>query len=233
MPKSRKRLARPKKPTLIGPVLLATSASRTDEKKVNITGIINVFVAWAFPCFRPATVVISLFQVQKGLHRLRLACRREGTPKPIVEMKTTFTVEEPDAILALNFPLQFRFEAEGLYELFLEINTATAPARVPFAVQTKTWPELRARDKSFLKEHPEAATWVRATVECPKCGTPFMFRESVPPHALVADDPVHAFPPSGTFPCTTCNTSIPLRDIQGQLRETLLKKIEHYRKSER
>lgn len=128
------------------------------------------------------------------------------------------------SVLAIQIPLKFRFESEGDYEVTGRIAGYKSTSRIPLVVQTMPWPTFTQREIHYLRSNPSRLPQIRATVECEKCKSPYVFQE-FPIEAPELPKNVYRFPESGEFKCEKCSTSIPLKDVQGQIRDSLKKQI--------
>ena len=207
-----------------GGAILADGVTRSDAGRIDARGIINIFWAWGFPCFRGANAVFSLFDLRKGRHTLAVSFRkarsRIGHSLSIVDIE----VGKSGEVTSMSVPLRFRLESEGDYEVLGQLKGTPATHRVPFVVRLKPWPRFTSAEKEAVHNDPSLASQLRATVVCPKCQATYTFQESVAPDIALPHN-VNPFPSSGVFECEQCGQDIPLRDVQGQIRDSLKSRI--------
>ena len=210
-----------------GGAILADGVTRSDAGRMDARGIINVFWAWGFPCFRGANAVFTLFNLRNRRHSLVVSFRKSqsriGRSLSVVDI-VDIEVGRSGGVIAIHVPLRLRLESEGDYEVLGQLRGTPAKHRVPFVVRLKPWPRFTSAEKEAVHNNPSLASQLRVTVECPKCKATYTFQESVAPDIALPHN-VNPFPSSGVFECEQCGQDIPLRDVQGQIRDSLKSRI--------
>jgi len=203
----------------LGSGLLSDSAKMSEHRKIDCYGVFTIFYAWGYPCSRSWTATITIFELPKGESSINVVLKKK---RKIIKSLTSIKVSsgEPNGVSTITIPLKHRFMEPGSYIIECKIDNNKNKLKIPFEVRTKDWPEFTVDEINFAKENPSIPQSLRATVHCEKCEHAYIFEETFLPD-MQTKGGVYRFPETGKFICLDCNHTIELRDIQGQLRETL------------
>ena len=203
-----------------GSGVLADSAHADASGKLSCKGLFTVFWAWAFPCTRSGKIIATIFDLPKGITSVSISLGRRGRGGKkksinIVDVNS----DEADGALTLHVNFKHRFTASGKYEFILNFRDFPGSLRIPFNMLERAWPKFTTKEKAFAEKNPEVQSAFRMNVHCASCEHAYIFEES-----LLLQEPkggVMQFPESGVFVCEECGHELQLRDIQGQLRQSL------------
>ena len=203
-----------------GSGILADSAHTDAGGKVSCKGLFTIFWAWAYPCTRSGNILATIFDLPKGTTSVSISLGKRGTggKKKSVALVDVDS-EDTDGAMILHVPFKHRFNAPGKYEIVLNFRDYAGSLRIPFNLSERPWPKFTAKEKAFAEKNPDVQSAFRMNVHCASCGHAYIFEES-----LLDAEPrggVLKFPESGVFVCEECGRNIQLRDMQGQLRQSL------------
>ncbi|MFC1956822.1 hypothetical protein ACFLVY_00795 [Chloroflexota bacterium] len=203
-----------------GSGLLFNSINTTANKQINGLGLINIFRVWAFPCFRNATAVISIFNLSKGTTtgKLFLTTSKRAEMRAIGDFKVV--TDRNNTTLAVTPTLTLEFASGGFYFIRAVLDNYKSTLNIPFSVILQKWPEFTQEERQFAQERELPARTIRADLNCPECKHAYIFQESIFEDIQLPGG-VLRFPESGEYVCTECSAPIYLRDIQGQIRFSL------------
>ncbi len=207
------------KPTF-GSGLLFDSYNQTANKKINGLGVINIFRAWGFPCFRQATALISIFNLRKGSTTGDILLSKSRCIEKQIITSFTVTIDANNACMAAATPLLLKFNEKGRYFINAVFHDYKSTLKIPFTVDLQRWPIFSEKEHQFAKEHHIPSGSMRADVHCQKCEHAYIFEENILEEVLPPGG-VMRFPESGEFKCEQCSETIYLKDIQGQIRFSL------------
>lgn len=204
--------------------VLAEGATKYEGRKVDARGIINVFWAWAFPCSRNAQALLGVLNLPRGRSTLRISYRKMGSRRTTSAVEVVVKSPRAGAVNTIPVPMSFRFESPGEYEVIARLSRTRQVARIPFVVQSRKWPRFTKVEKQFIEKHPSDIPQVMTSVECSSCNTPYRFAEiladpTMPPKGILP------FPTGDEFECEECGKTIHLRDVRGQIRQSLKQAI--------
>lgn len=225
-----RRKSRKQEPTF-GCGFLADAILQTESGKIDAHGVINVFWAWSYPCYRGAHALVTIFNLPKALQKVETFLQKKGTvSKKLISVAVAKEVKRDvfkgTSVAVIPVPLRFQLDSDGDYEIIGRIRGYRSTLRIPFVVNTKPWPSFTTKELDYIRTNPSLLPQIRTAIECEKCKTPYVFQEFL---IEVSELPknVHPFPDSGEFKCEKekCGALIPLKDVQGQIRDSLKKRI--------
>ena len=210
-------------PKLAGAVF-CNSATQGEGGKVDCRGVFTSFLAWAYPtAIRNWHAILTVHDLPPGTTSIAVAISR-GRGKKTTIATADIQRGKPDLGTVVNLPLRFRFQAEGFYTVHFTVVGTRRSLNVPVKVTTKKWPRFSKKQLQFLRDNPAVPHSLRMILVCSDCSQPYTFEESVLPDADLPGG-VLAFPDSGTFECPGCGHVLHVRDIQGQLRDSMLNAV--------
>ena len=192
--------------------------------KVSANGIFTIFQAWGFPCFRHCFAIVTLFRMPKKSKKIRVSLQKVGelTQKSLFVMDAAS--DEDNGAPAFNVPLNLQFMSDGEYRVVFSMLQENARLSIPFEVRLKEWPIYTETEREYCRSNPGVVRAVRANVECQNCRHSYVFEEY-----MLDDAPqiggVKRFPENGTFKCDDCRHILNLKDLQGQLRNSLKEQV--------
>lgn len=212
--------AKRKQPPKFGSGVLADSAHADDKGKVSCKGLFTIIWAWAYPCTRSGNILATIFDLPKGTTSVSVSLGKRGSggkkkSLSLVDVQS----EEPAGAMTLHVPFKHRFTEAGRYEVVLKLRDYPGTLRIPFNLREREWPEFSAKEKAFAEKNSDVQSAFRMNVHCASCEHAYIFEES-----LLSAEPkggVLPFPDSGVFVCEECGRKLQLRDMQGQLRQSL------------
>lgn len=226
-----------------GSSLLARRAEETARGVVDCHGLITIFWAWAFPCTRtwhsvvtihdllPQTRYTVYFDIDGDTMRRpkRLAeAAIEAGPGPEVEYADPTIPRNLNT--SLNARVSFAFPAGGTYHVNATLKGTPVNISTPVSVILRAWPVLSDEEIKFAKANDVLPKAIRANVHCAHCHHAYVLEEAIENKAKSKGGTIR-FPESGRLRCVQCARSIPVKDIQGQLRQSLKEKIQEAMKS--
>jgi len=216
--KERTRMVKKSKLMLSG-AIFCKSASK-DSGKVSCRDVFTSFLAWSYPTsIRSWHAILTIHNLSKDTTSISAAISRQRGKK-----KTLATADihgrKVDLGNIINMPLSCRFEKEGFYTVHFSIIGSAQSLRVPIKITTMQWPQFTRKQLNYLKDHPSVPHSLRINILCASCSRPFNFEESVLPDDKLADG-VLPFPDSGEIECESCGHILHVKDIQGQLRNSI------------
>jgi len=207
-----------------GPKLAAAvfcnAVSKSESGKMNCQNIFTSFLAWAYPtAFRSWFAILTVYNLPPvgTTIAVSISCdRRKKTTLASVDIKR----EQEDLGSIINIPLHHKFQNEGLHFVHFNVVGTTKVLNIPLNVVTRPWPKFSKKDLEFLKNNPSIPHSIRVNVSCSNCSSPYTFEDNV----LSKEDLVGGvlpFPDLGLFECNNCGLKLNLKDIQGQLRNSI------------
>lgn len=211
------------KPTF-GSGLLFDSHTEMANNKINGQGVINIFRAWDFPCFRSATAIISCFRLSKGITTGDIFFSKLRGVKE--ELIGSFEISAPtnNTCISITTPLLLRLDKTGYHYIKAVFHNYKSTMKIPFTVNMQKWPIFSKEEQLYIKNNRNLFGSLRVNVHCQKCKHAYIFEENIT-EEVVTPGGVMIFPESGKYKCTECGEIIYLRDIQGQIRFTLKQMI--------
>jgi len=203
-----------------GSGLLFDSYNKAANNKINGLGVINIFRAWGFPCFRQATAIISLFNLRKGTTTGEIQLSKSRGTETQIIASFNVTSDFNNACTTAVTPLSLKFSEKGHYFIKAVFHDYKSTLKIPFNVNLIKWPIFSEEERKFAKVHRIPSESIRTDVHCQKCAHVYIFGENIleevpPPGGVMR------FPESGEFKCEQCGETIYLKDIQGQIRFSL------------
>lgn len=211
-----------------GSGFLTANIRRSPQNVMLCEGVIVSFYAWDLPCDRNAHLVLTVMDTRSGETRGDLTLRKAGQDRQLHSQSFTLRSIRDGAPATVATPLRFHFPAEGRYELVASLPETESTLTVPFEVEKRPWPTFAKEDLDFLAEHPQVRQTLRVKTLCPKCRAAYEFEEGVKPDHKPPLG-TRRFPDLGFLTCEHCGHSIALRDLQGQVRQSLLNGVQQER----
>lgn len=205
--------------------IITDNAALAPTGKMNAYGIFTMFWAWDFPCRRHADVIITLFDIPKRKTKVTISVKKEGTRAKELASLIIKSNEVHPIPLVNNTPLTLTFSSAGNYELLCSIPQTRRTLKIAFEVRKKAWPEFTKDEIKFARANPDFIKIIRTNIHCLKCSHAYIFEENL--SEIPPDGGVERFPESGKFKCKNrnCTNTLELRDLQGQLRDSLKEQI--------
>lgn len=212
-----------KRPELIA-AIFCNSASSGESGKIDCRGIFTSFLAWGYPTgLRSWHAVLTLFNLPQGKTSIKVSIAKIKGRKTDLA-KAEIDKGKRDIGNVVNFPLRYKFKNEGFYYIYFTIEGTNNYLKVPIKVTTEPWPEFTKEHIDFLLKNPSIPNSIRINVYCSECSHPYTFEENVLPDVKLAGG-VHPFPQNGIFKCESCGQILHLKDIQGQVRDSIKKAL--------
>jgi len=204
----------------IAGTIFCNSASQGNDGKVNCRGVFTSFLAWAYPTsIRSWNAILTIYDLDEATTTISAAISY-GQGKETKLATANIQRGKFDIGNVINIPLRYRFENEGFHLVHFTVEDSIASLRVPVKVTTKPWPNFTKKQLQFLKENSSVPHSLRMNILCSKCSRPFTLEESVLPDEKLAGG-VLPFPHTGEIECESCGHILYVRDIQGQLRDSI------------
>jgi len=206
-------------PKLAGAVF-CNSASQGDGGKVDCRGVFTSFLAWSYPTsLRSWHAILTLHDLPAGTTSISVAIS-QGQGKKTTLAAADIQRGKPDLGSVINLPLRYRFKSEGFYFVHFTIVGTRRTLKVPLKVNTMPWPRFSRKQIEFLKENPAVPHSLRMNIQCSDCSHSYTLEECVLPDSELPGG-VLPFPEAGSFECESCGHVLQVRDIQGQLRNSI------------
>jgi hypothetical protein len=217
---TKKRVNVKTKNPILGSGILANSISRSQIGKLDCSGIITIFWAWAFPCIRHWQALATIFNLKKGKTPITVSIGKRNSIKLSSLLMMDIEVKDNLSTITVPIMLNYKFCELGLYNLVISFKDYPDKLKIPFEVREKKWPIITNDEKRFIKEQKGFFPKFQANVHCEKCKHVYVFEESI--GAIKSGKGgVFSFPENGVFECVECGTTLQLKDLQGQLRSAL------------
>ena len=204
----------------IGSAILADRSNKDETQKVNINGAFTTFWAWGFPCFRKWTATVTLFNLPKGKTSMK-AYLNGPSIKNIIIAGGGIETKYEDTNFIMQFDLEYMFKKPGKYFIDFRYDDFDDSLTVPFEIREKNWAKFTRSEIKFVRKHKNIPDNIEVDIQCKKCDSMYTFVEAIGPEIYLRMPEARQFPLDGSFPCDKCNNIIDLKDIQGQVRETL------------
>lgn len=204
----------------LGSGILANSSSRSQIGKLDCSGIITIFWAWAFPCIRHWQALITIFNLKTGKTPITVSVGKRNSKKLSSLLMRDIEVKDDLSSITVAITLNYKFDALGLYNLVISFRDYPDKLKIPFEVKEKKWPIITDAERGFIKEQKGFSPKFQANVHCDKCDHVYVFEESI---GVIkrGKGGAFSFPENGVFECIECGNILHLKDIQGQLRSAL------------
>jgi hypothetical protein len=207
------------KPILPGAVFCNFS-SQDESGKINCRDVFTSFLAWAYPTsVRTWHAILPLYNLPIGTSTITAAISF-GRGKKETLGNADIDRGKQDIGNIISIQLFYKFKQEGNYTVYFNLVGSTTVLKVPLKVITQPWPKFTNSQLEFLRKNPTIPHSIRMNVLCSKCSRPYVFEESVLPNEKLADG-VMPFPETGMFTCESCGHEMHMKDIQGQLRNSI------------
>lgn len=203
--------------------ILSDKSERTDSSRLNVSGVITIFWAWAYPCFRSWHTIIPILNLPSGKINVAISISEEKDEQLILLDKFTLETRAgtPSALTLARFN-KHQFKSEGRHFIKISLEEYELDHSLPFEVATKEWPTFTNEEKKFAKSLNPNPLSIRVTIECRHCEKPYIFQVSMP-DTMSRPQGVRKFPKSGKLNCSDkeCKNTIFVKDIEGQLLSSL------------
>lgn len=195
----------------------------TVNNAIECGGLFTAFVAWAFPTtIRQWFLVMSVFDLPIGKSgiTISIAAGKTGTGRKTTLATVDIERKGEELGTVLQFPLIYKFQKAGYYCLIVNLRGSTRKQVIPCKVHLKDWPEFSRKELELLRSKPSIPSSIRTDVNCSECGHTYHLEESVlPEHESLGG--VESFPETGIIECDTCGHEMHVKDIQGQIRDSI------------
>ena len=214
----------PKNEPILPGAVFCNFSAQDESGKMNCRDVFTSFLAWAYPTsVRSWFAIVPVYNLPMGTSNITVAISFGRGGKEILANPKIENIGR-DIGNVLSIQLIHRFNREGTYIVHFNVADTTAVIKVPLKVITQPWPEFTKTQLDFLRKNPMIPQAIRTNVICNKCSSPYVFEESILPGHIFAAG-VRPFPESGIFTCESCQHEMHLKDIQGQLRNSICNAI--------
>lgn len=209
---------------MFGGAVFCNSVSKGEQGKLDCHGVFTSFLAWAYPTVhRSWHAVFTIYNLPSGLLTVTISISSKNNNKlQLGKMKLEKTKD--DIGIVLDALLLHQFDQEGFYDVHFESEDIPKSLIVPVRVVTKPWPKFTKKQLDFLRDNPTVPHSVRMNVLCAECSRPYIFEYSIFSDEKFADG-VLPVPNSGEYECDSCGHLIMLKDLQGQVRDSIKKAV--------
>lgn len=192
----------------------------SSDNKIDCKGIFTGTYAWAFPTsIRVWRVVVTLCGLQESAEKISISISSpNGRPKVLMTEQVVCDTKQMGNVLARTIAHQFR--VEGIHHVGFAIVGRKEHISVPLIVKTRPWPKFSAKDLAALRKSTTVPKSIRATINCLECSQPFVFEATPLPDFSFAPK-VLPFPKGGRHECEACSHTLFLKDLEGQLLESI------------
>ena len=209
-----------KKP-MFGNAVICDNATIQDSGKINVNGIFSTIWAWAYPAQRNWSIVFTIFDMPQIETELEILIQK-GNKILIKSIPSKIKKRSYDKDFTYSTPFELSFLTDGFYKIVCRLTEFNVITEIPFRVRTKKWPVFDLEKiNSLYPDNVNKSSVISLSVECGNCNQLYTFEDSIHPEHTMKEG-VLLFPEDGEFHCTKCNTIIHLRDLQGQIRESIL-----------
>lgn len=206
--------------------ILSDSHKQGVNAKIDAFGLFSWINVWGLPATRECSITIGLRDVPPGTTRFRLWHKAPGAePKDIGHGDVATNERAAGLIMAERIPL--RFTTSGVHQIGVGLDGGSARSIhwTPVEVRAQELaPHPAGADLAKLLADPHSIKSLRAELLCKKCSTRHVFELHLDPSAPLSRG-THAFPPSGRFKCPRCGSTHYTRDLEGQLRSHLGRRV--------
>ena len=215
-----KRKSETKTKPFFGSGILADSLRASQDGKVNATGIFTVLYAWSFPCNRVLNAVLTIFNLPKGITSIAASVGKRNSRK--LKSLGLFDVisKTNGGVITAPYEIKHKFEHQGYNEIIFSFRDYPGKLKIPLDIRKRQWPEFTDKELRFIKTTGSKFPSFRITIHCSGCEHVYIFEEQLNTE-LPLKGGVHRFPEQGVFICEECDREMDLKDIQGQLRQSL------------
>lgn len=216
----------------IASALLCNVVNVGASGKIECKDIFTSFLAWGFPTsIRKWNAIITAYNMPIGSNTISVSIGfGRGKRKSLANVD--FERNKPNLGNILSVSLQHQFEKEGIYTLSFNLIESTCSFKIPINVIAEKWPSFNKKDIETLKKNPSIPGSIRTNLICSDCSRPYVFEEVINPEISLADGVLN-FPEDGAFECESCGRILFLKDIQGQIRNSIKNAIRATRKGEK
>ncbi len=216
----RKRKIDKKSIPFFGSGILTDSIRSTEERKFNATGIFTILYAWSFPCNRTLNAVITIFNLPKGVTSVAASVAKRNSRN--LKSLSLFDVSSKTnrGNITIPYLIKHKFEHEGFNEIIFSFRDYPGKLKIPLDIHKKEWPNFSEKELEFVKKRGEKFPSFRVTIHCSGCEHAYIFEEILNP-IILPKGGVYRFPEESIFICEECEREMDLRDIRGQLRQSL------------
>ena len=209
-----------KNTAILASAVFCTSASMGESSKIDCKNIFTSFLAWSYPTsIRNWYAILTIYSLPEAQTTINISISK-GRGKKAVLGSAIIKRGKIDLGTVINIPLAYKFPNEGMYTVHFNAVGSTSSLKIPLLIATKPWPRITKREREFLKDSPSVPHSIRMNVHCSGCSRPYMFEENVLKEEKLAEG-VLSFPKSGELQCGTCSHTLHMKDIEGQLRNSI------------
>ena len=214
--------------TKFGSAILCNSTTKGEDGKISCTDVFTSFLAWGFPSSaRTWSIVFTLYNLPQGKTSVVASIAKgvsgRGEKTTLAAADVNHKGQNLGSIFSI--PLTYQFESQGDYTILLQTPASDAKLIVPVRVIQIDWPEFSKKDIQIIRSNANIPRSIRSVINCNGCSNPYIFEEVFIPEQPVSAG-THSFPGNGIFECESCGRLLHLRDIQGQVRNSVRRAID-------
>lgn len=199
--------------------LICEKAKKGESGRPLFEAPFTTMFSWAYPSQHVWCVVFTVLDMSEKTYSFHISIK----PKYGKTLETLSTVDVPGekeyghTIIA---QVNYAFEKNGEHVITISAVDQNVSTKIPLYNVLKSWPTFNKKEQNYLRKHQNLPNVFQVKVVCDKCGHNYLLEESV------LDDyqpkgGIKMFPESGFMECDNCGYSIPLRDIQGRMRNAI------------
>lgn len=199
--------------------LLSDSISSGEGAKPTLVGLFTDFHVWNVPCTRSCNFSVSVFNVQEGKYEVMIKHVNPGTTTGLIIAKAQAYPKKHVLGHFINIPLVLNISDIGVHKIIATSKNVKNKLHSYFNVIKLPWPEFTEAEISHARKQ-NVPNRIQAHISCVKCGHGYVIEEVVE-DALKLTKGAVKFPEDGKFVCAQCNEILKVKDLQGQLRQSL------------
>jgi len=210
-----------------GSGLLCTGVTRGQEGKLNCTDIFTAFLAWETPTsIRNWFGVYTMYNLPIGTTNIAVSIARGKTGRGEKTTLATADINHKGSDLGsvLSVPLVYQFPAPGDYTIVFQEIGGNASIKIPLRVIMEPWPTFNKKEYEIIRNTPQIPKVIRSVINCAGCSRPYTFEEPFLPELEITEGTIR-FPKDGIHECESCGHHLDLKDIQGQVRNSIKKAV--------
>lgn len=217
-------MARTSRPAAIAFVLPADAHKRGQASKIDAFGLFTKVGVWALPATRDFSLIVGIDRLPLGESTLAIWHRPPTGKFARLGHGDITHRDESAASSIVAHRVSLRIEAAGSHRLVAGLGRGIPrPSGAGFNlwVHELPWPEvLSGTDLERALADPSTLKGGRAVLECDGCNRKYTFEVYLDPNTSLGKGSL-PFPESGVFICPKDGSKHHVRDIEGQIRNTL------------
>jgi hypothetical protein len=220
-----------KKPRF-GSAIFCNGVTPGEDGKLNCSDVFTSFLSWGKPSsIRNWFAVFNMYDLPIGTTSVVISIVRGFSGRGEKTTLSAIDVHHKGQNLGSVFhaPLFYQFQKPGDYSIIFQITGSNTKLIVPIKVTEQDWPKFTKKDIQIIRDNPQIPKKIRSVINCSDCSRPYTFEESFVPEIPVTEG-TQAFPEDGIFECDTCGRIIHLKDIQGQVRNSIRRALDRLKK---